>query len=136
MFDYVLYDEMKKLYKDVGSRVVVDSAFKVGNNDYVIKYFQRAPPDCHVILLNEATISICQLSEWDMHVIGGSFPRLRDSPHFEEDGKMKFILRLIVHLYNFQTSKIRINQIRNSFCEKTGYFGHARIDADENSIMC
>ena len=65
-------------------------------------------------------------------MIGGSFPRLKDPLKFEEFGERKVILKLMVLLYNYQTSQLGINQIMRSFCQKMGYFGHARIDNDAN----
>ena len=70
-----------------------------------------------------------------MRMIEGSLPRLKDPLLFEEQGDCKVILRLMVHLYNFQTAQVGINQIMNSFYEKNGHFGGATITANANGMI-
>ena len=123
-----------KNYSGTGANVVVDSDFKIGNKYYLVKSSQQGPTDGHTLLLNRAT-SICKLSERGIWMIGGSFPRLKDPLKFEELGEKKVILKLMVLLYNYQTSQLDINQIMSSFCEQTGYFGHAGIGDDVNGLV-
>ena len=52
-----------------------------------------------------------------------------------ERGDRKFILSLMVHLYNYQTSQVGINQILNSFCEKNTHFNHDAIAPDANYLL-
>ena len=59
--------------------------------------------------------AVRQLSEWGMRMIQGQFPRVKDKLRFEEWGERKVILRLMVHLYNFQTDQVGMNQILNTF---------------------
>ena len=55
--------------------------------------------------------------------------------HNKEKNDRMVILHLMVHLYNFQASQVGINQILNSFCDKTSYFGKERIDNDANAFL-
>ena len=115
MADYGVYDAMETVYDESGGEEVMDSAFNIGSKDYLIKSSQQDPLDERALLLNRQATSIRQLSEWGMRMIQGSFPRLKDPLLFEEHGDRKVILRLMVHLYNFQTAQVGINQIMNSF---------------------
>ena len=42
----------------------------------------------------------------------GSFPRLKDRFHYEETGERLLMLLTVVHLYNFNTRYVGLNQIR------------------------
>ena len=53
-----------------------------------------------------------------MQMIQGTALRLKDPLRFDETGERNIILRLMVHLHNFHTAVIGINQIMNSFTEK------------------
>ena len=136
MADYGIYEGMEYIFDKYGAKVVVDSAFKIGNKDFVIKSSQIDPLDIDQLLINRAATSVRQLSEWGMRMIGGSFPRLKDALAYEENNDRKVILRLMVHLYNFQCSEIGINQILNSFCEKSGHFAHLNSIGDNaNNLL-
>ena len=50
-------------YKDMGAKLVVDSAFKIENKEYVIKSAQQDTIYGHELLLNRAATSIWKLSE-------------------------------------------------------------------------
>ena len=135
MTDYGVYDAMEAVYDATGGKVVVDSAFKVSAKNFLIRSAQQDPQDARGLLLNRQATSIRQLSEWGMRMIQGSFPRLKDPLKFEEKGDRKIILRLMVHLYNFQTAQVGINQIMNSFMEKRGHFGGEAINEDANDFF-
>jgi len=45
----------------------------------------------------------------------GSFPRMKDRFHYEEDGERLLMLLTTVHLYNFRTRYVGLNQIRTVF---------------------
>ena len=68
-------------------------------------------------------------------MIQGSFPRLKASMFNEEKGDHMIILSLMVHLYNFQTSQIGINEILGSYCESDGFLGHGKITAGANQLF-
>ena len=99
-------------------KVVVDSAFKISNADYLIKSSQSDPLDVDKLRLNRQATSIRQLSEWGMRIIQAAFPRLKEALTYEEKGDRMIILRLMVNLYNFHCHHIGINIIQNSYTEK------------------
>ena len=68
-------------------------------------------------------------------MIGGSFTRLKDLLLLEGMGGRKVSLRLMVHLYNYQTAQVGINQIINSYIDKTGHFGGEAIIENANIIL-
>ena len=78
-----------------------------------------------------------QLSEWGMRIIHGQFPRIKDPLIYAEKGERNIILRLLVHLYNFQTSQVGINTILNSYMQKGNntFFGHAPLPATANDML-
>ena len=57
-----------------------------------------------------------------MRMIQGQFPRLKDPLQLEEFGERKVVLKLMVLLYNYQTSKVGMNQILNTFMSRTKGF--------------
>ena len=65
-------------------------------------------------------------------MIQGQFPRLKDNFQLEEFGERKVILHLMVLLYNYQASKVGINQILNSFMSRTEGFYNYDITPDAN----
>ena len=77
MADYRVYEAMEKVFIATGGKVVVDSAFKIGTKEYLIKSSQEDPLDERLLLINRQATSIRQLSEWGMRMIQGSFPRLK-----------------------------------------------------------
>ena len=113
----------------------MDSAFKIGTKEYLVEYFQEDPFDERVLLLDRQATSILQLRKWGMRIIEGSFSRLKDTLMFEEMGDRKVILQLMVHLYNFQTAQVGINQIMNSYRDKTRHFGDEAIIVNVSIIL-
>eukprot|EP00536_Pseudo-nitzschia_multiseries_P019296 jgi/Psemu1/59906/gm1.59906_g len=59
------------------------------------------------------------------------FPRMKDSILLEETGDRKIILKLLVCLYNFQTAKIGINTILNTYMSRTeGFFSYELVPTE------
>ena len=114
---------------------VVDSAVNIGRRNFLLKSSQQDPIDVEGLIVNRAATSVRQLIEWGMRMIGSSFPCLKDPLLYEEKNDRMVILCLMVHLYNFQVSQVGINQILNSFYDKTSYFGKERIDNDANVFL-
>eukprot|EP00536_Pseudo-nitzschia_multiseries_P005992 jgi/Psemu1/192120/e_gw1.123.37.1 len=138
--DYGLYEKkMKLMYKLYMVQVLVaDSAFKLSTNDYLLRSSQydplrTAPVEiaegtpteeaaamkqravCKANAVNrDATSSVRQMSEWGMRQIQGGFPQLKDNMLLEETGDRRIILKLVVVLYNFQTTKVGINTTLNT----------------------
>jgi hypothetical protein len=50
-----------------------------------------------------------------MRGLQGSFPQLKDRLIYEEHGERLLLLLTVVHLYNFCTQYVGINQIRYLF---------------------
>jgi len=113
--EYGIYNNMEQMYDLYGAKVVVDSAFNLSKTDFLIKSSQLDPPSEEGVVLNRAVTSVCQLSEWGMRQIQGGFPRVKDLFFLEELGERKIILHPMVLLYNFQTSKVQVNTILNTF---------------------
>ena len=51
-------------------------------------------------------------------MIHGSFTSLKEPLLYDEKEDRMISLRLMTHMYNFQTTQVGINQIVNSFTEK------------------
>ena len=95
---------------------MIDEAFCLSTNPYLIKSCQSDPNDSDLLLINRDATSVRQLSEWGMRMIQSKFPRVcYDKIPCEEDGQRKITLHLMVLLYNFTTSKMGMNQILNTF---------------------
>ena len=95
---------MEKVYLNAGGKLVVDSAFNINTvGGFIIKSTQRDLDDAISLLVNRYATSVRQLSEWDMRMIHGQFPCIKDSIKYEERGERKVILRLLTHLYNFSS---------------------------------
>jgi hypothetical protein len=62
-----------------------------------------------------------------MRMLQGSFPLLLDKMPYEEQGKRKVILQLVVLLHNFKTRRVGMNQITNTFMSE--------LSADANYFL-
>ena len=138
---YGIYDKLQTIYESCGGKVVVDSAFNLKDGEYLIKSGQHDPvpknatreQELRAVALNRQATSLRQLAEHGMRMIQGQFPRMKDNLQLEDFGKRKVILQLMVLLYNYQASKVGINQILNTFMSKTeGFYSYA-ITADANN---
>ena len=138
--DYGVYDALEEVFLASNGKVVVDSAFKLENKLFLLRSSQQdpiGPPDG--VSLNRAATSVRQLSEWGMRMIQAQFPRLKDPLQYEENGERRVILTLMTRLYNYNVSKVGVNQILNVFMrEEEGnytYFGGAMIDENANELF-
>ena len=119
MTEYGVYKKMQDIFDRLGAKVVVDSAFNMQKRCYIIKSSQfNLIGDHHGVSLNCAATSLRQLSEHGIQMIQVQFPRIKDNLILEEFGERKVILSLMVLLYNYQASRIGINEILNSFMHK------------------
>ena len=133
--DYGMYDKMELVYNSFGAKIVVDSAFKIGNAPYLIKSSQLDPVDPELIVLNREATSVCQLSEWGMKMIQASFPRLKDPLLYKEKGERFIILRLMLNLFNHQAHVMGQNQIFNSFMADNSFYRYDNIYEDFNDYL-
>ena len=125
MGDYGVYAKIQWVHDEYGGKIVVDSAFNLSNQPFLVKSAQQDPiGDSLGVIINREATSVRQLSEHGMRMIQAQFPRMLDKLPYEEFGERKVILQLMVLLYNYQASKVGINEILNSFMEKTKYFYH------------
>jgi hypothetical protein len=138
--DYGVYNGLEEVFLQSNGKIVVDSAFKLENRRFLLKSSQQdpigAPRDVSV---NRAATSVRQLSEWGMRMIQAQFPRLKDPLHYEENGERRVILSLMTRLYNYNVSKVGVNQILNVFMrEEQGhysYFGGRMINENANNLL-
>ena len=68
-------------------------------------------------------------------MIQAKFPRLKDSMTIADPTERRIILRLMVHLYNFQSSRVGVHKILNSFIENDDYYNHPDITEDANHLL-
>ena len=115
LMGYRSYQFAEKMYKTYSRKVVVDSAFRVSDADYLIGSSQEEPMEGDKVTVNSSATLVWQLSEWDMRMILGQFPRMKDNLPLEEFGERKVILGLLVLLYNYQVSEVCINTILNTY---------------------
>ena len=85
MADYGVYQKMEELYNKHGAKVVVDSAFNLTSNPFLVKSSQKDPiGEPQGVTKNRASTSVRQLSEHGMRMLQGQNPRLKDCMRFEE----------------------------------------------------
>ena len=134
MADYGIYHGMERVYSATGSKVVCDSAFKIKDILFVIWSTQQDLNNPQALLVNRDATSIRQLSDWAMSMIQGQFPRIKDPMKYKDKGEQKIILRLLVHLYNFQTSQVGINIVLNLYLETDNdmFWGHQALPTTAN----
>ena len=141
-----VYQALEDLYNTHGVKTVVDSAFKMGDGDFLLKSSQldpdAAPEDggFEKYWENKNATSIRQLSEWGMHQVRSKFPRMTDIIKYETNGQRGLDLSLMVRLYNHQCLSIGMNQILNTYMsgnsKEYAYFGgsHALDETANNTL--
>jgi hypothetical protein len=138
--DYGIYEGLEEVFRQSNGKIVVDSAFKLENRRFLLKSSQQGPiGKPRDVSINRAATSVRQLSEWGMRMIQAQFPRLKDPLHYEENGERRVILSLMTRLYNYNVSKVGVNQILNVFMrEEQGsysYFGGRMINENANNLV-
>jgi hypothetical protein len=100
-----------------GGKGVVDAAFSRRRHGFLIKSCQTLPVNAgrRIILVNDDATSMRQTAEWGMRALQASFPRLKDRFIYEENGERLLMLMTVVHLYNFRTRYVGLNEIRTVF---------------------
>ena len=112
-----VYAKLEMAYNASGGKAVVDSAFARGRYEFLIKSCQTLPSNAprQTVLVNSDASSLRQSSEWGMRGLQASFPRIKDRFIYEENGERLLILLTVVHLFNFRTRYVGLNQIRSVF---------------------
>ena len=59
MADYGVYEGIEQIYQLCGGKIVVDSAFKVSNAEFLIRSAQRDPLNAELLRLNREATSVC-----------------------------------------------------------------------------
>jgi hypothetical protein len=112
-----VYDKLEHQYEVTGGKGVVDSAFSRRRHGFLIKSSQTVASNAprRTVLVQRDATSLRQTAEWGMRGFQGSFPRMKDRFHYEQDGERLLMLLTTVHLYNFRTRYVGLNQIRTVF---------------------
>jgi hypothetical protein len=111
-----VYEKLEKVFLDTGGKVVVDSAFRLASNDFIIKSGQNVPVgNPQLVLRARDATSIRQASEWGMRQFQDSFPRMKDEFCLETQGERRIILLLVVYLFNYRTNLVGCNQVRSTY---------------------
>jgi hypothetical protein len=110
-----VYEKLERVFELTGGKVIVDSAFKLRNNPYLIRTTQTLAHMRDGILFQRDAVKLCQSAEWGVRLFQASFPRLRDRIRYEERGERLETMRIFVYLYNFCTNLVGCNQIRSTF---------------------
>ena len=138
MAGYHVYEALEQIFLSNGKKMVVYSAFGSGKRPFLMKSSQGDPinGDAQELTMNRAEISIRKLSERGIRMTQGQFPRVTNTLIFEHSGDRRVILRLLVHLYNFNFAQVGHNETLNSFMEKEDvFFGHPDIIPNTNNII-
>jgi hypothetical protein len=98
--DYTgVYDKLERVYKATGGKVIVDSAFKLRYNPFLIRTTQILAGMRDAILFQRDAVKLCQSAEWGMMSFQLSFPiRLQDRICYEERGEKLEMIRMFVYL--------------------------------------
>ncbi len=114
--DYTgVYDKLERVYEATGGKVIVDSAFKLRNNPFLIRTSLALARTRDGILFQRDAVKLRQSAEWGMRSFQSSFHRLRDRIRYEERGERLETMRMFVYLYNYRTNLVGCNQIHSTF---------------------
>jgi hypothetical protein len=128
-----MYDKLEDIYRTMGEKCCVDSAFGSMKRKYLYKLCQdhlgsKAPTRWERKLDLQKKIQATlawQMAEWGMLTKQASFPRMKDKFVYEERGEQRIVLNNFVMLHNMRARMVGINQIRNT------YMRHLKCDANE-----
>ncbi len=120
-----IYEKLSKVYEETGFKLAIDSVFASGTYEFLIKSSQDdLTADEELLELGDqraniavkrAATSMRQTAEWGMAAVQSSFPRLRDTMIYEENGERRIIFNCLFHLYNLRARLVGINQIANVY---------------------
>ena len=109
----------------LGLKFVIDSAFSTANINFLIKSSQdyltaddgldTYEEQVDNIAVKRAATSMRQSAEWGVGAVQSSFPRLKDTMKYEEQGERRYIFTCLFLLYNLRARLVGINQIRNVY---------------------
>ncbi len=74
--------------------------------------------------------SLKQAAEWGMRSFQSSFPWVKDWFVYEERGKQRLTLKILVYLYNLHAKIVGINQLQNYYMPNLQCCGNDLIHSD------
>ena len=130
--DHGILVKMEYSYNTHGVKVIVDSAFKLADESFLIQSSQQDTVDDTYGGCHEQGCNICEtvVRTWCAHDTS-TVPHIKDPVTYEEARECKVIMQLMLPLYNYQMSKVGVSHILNSFMSDTD--SHYRCDITETS---
>ena len=120
-----MYNKLEDVYRQSGLKFVIDSAFSSLNHEFLIKSAQDdLTADDEFLTIDEQIVDIAvkreatsmrQCAEWGMRAIQSSFPRLKDTMTYEENGERRIIFDCLFLLFNLRSRLVGINQITSVY---------------------
>jgi hypothetical protein len=121
-----IYDKLKVIYESCQGQCTVDSAFARKKYPFLIKSGKKnLELNRNEREIRKQATSMRQSAEWGMRCFQSSFPRVKDRIKWEDYGRRKSMLKMMILLYNFRTNMVGINQILNFYKE------HLERDANQ-----
>lgn len=121
-----IYEKLKVWYQRCQGQCTVDSAFARKKYPFLIKSGKKnLELNRNEREIRKQATSMRQSAEWGMRCFQSSFPRVKDRIKWEEYGRRKSMLKMMILLYNFRTNMVGINQILNF------YKDHLERDANQ-----
>lgn len=121
-----IYDKLKVIYESCQGQCTVDSAFARKKYPFLIKSGKKnLELNRNEREIRKQATSMRQSAEWGMRCFQSSFPRVKDRIKWEDYGRRKSMLKMMILLYNFRTNMVGINQILNF------YKDHLERDANQ-----
>eukprot|EP00536_Pseudo-nitzschia_multiseries_P016166 jgi/Psemu1/45146/gm1.45146_g len=123
--DYGLYEKMEFMYELYKAKVVssqydpMTAPVEIPEGTPIKEArAMKQQAICNPITVNRQATNVRQMSEWGMRQI-------------QETGDRRIILKFVVLLYNFQTAKVGINTILNTYMSQTeGFFSYGLVPTE------
>ena len=120
-----MYNKLEDVYRRTGLKFVIDSAFSSMNYEFLIKSaqddltagdeFLTIDEQIADIAVKREATSMRQCAEWGMRAVQSSFPRLKDTMTYEENGERRIIFDCLFLLFNLRSRLVGINQITSVY---------------------
>jgi hypothetical protein len=105
-----MYNKLEDVYRQMGLKYVIDSAFSSMKYELLIKSsqddltagdeFTTIDEQIADIAMRREATSMRQCAEWGMRAVQLSFPRLKDTMTYEEHGERRIIFDCLFLLFN------------------------------------
>lgn len=110
-----VYRKLEDLYYNHGFKCVVDSAFSKQEFPFLIKSSQLDLDDNEMLVVNCIATSLRLSAEWGMGELHATFPRMKETFRYHEGGERKVGLKLMLHLFNYRSRRVGINQLLSTY---------------------